>query len=67
MCRLRGPVEVNTTGIRAGQDKSVAITFHVLVPLEAWNWNTASHIHIQFGHWRLGDWQRDIGEFLNPR
>lgn len=60
-------VEIDTTGIHAGQDKSINVTFHVLVPLEAWNWNTNSHIHIQFGHWKLGNWKGDIGEFCSPR
>lgn len=68
LCRSKGPVvEIDTTGIRAGQDKSIDVTFHVLVPLEAWNWNTNSHIHIQFGHWKLGNWRSDIGEFGSPR
>ena len=70
MYRSRGPVvEVDTTGVHAGQDKSITITFHVLVPLEAWNWskNANAHIHIRFGHRKLGDWKSDIGKFFPPR
>jgi len=66
--RSKGPVvEVDTTGIHAGQDKSIDVTFHVLVPLEAWNWDTKSCILIQFGHQRLGNWKCGIGEFCSPR
>lgn len=68
LCRSRGPVvEVNTTGIHADQDKSINVTFHVLVPLEMWNWNANSRIRIQFGHQRLGNWKFGIGEFCSPR
>ena len=65
--RSKGPTEVDTTGVHISHDKSIAVTFHVIVPLEVWNWDNKSSIRIRFGHRKLGNWMCDIGDFCPQR
>ena len=44
---------------------SCEITFHVIIPMEAWEWDEHSCMHIRFGK-PLGDWKQDFGSFF-PR
>lgn len=52
-----------TTGILSNCDHAVAVTFHVIVPLDYWQWDQSSHIYLRFGHTKLGSWKHDIGNF----
>ena len=59
--------EIDTTGLHPPPERALEITFHVLLPLEAWNWNKKSHMHMQFNHPKLGEWRKDAGEFRQIR
>lgn len=50
-------------GLTAGKDKSVTVTFHVLLPKHIWEWNAKSRMFIRFGDWQLGNWKYDCGPF----
>ena len=63
----RSVTEVDTTGIHISPDKAVTITFHVLVPKAVWNWDQKSRICLHFGHWKLGGWRCDLGQFHEVR
>lgn len=60
-------MRVDTTGFHPPPEKSLEVTFHVLLPTEVWNWGKKSHIHMRFGHPRLGEWIEDVGEFILKR
>ena len=62
-----GASEVDTTGLHPPPERALEITFHVLLPLEAWNWSKKSHMCMQFNHPKLGEWHRDAGEFKHIR
>ena len=43
-------------GLQAPPGKSIAVTFHAVVPLPFWEWEDAnSRMHIRFGNHDLGD------------
>lgn len=67
MFRSQTAKEIDTTGLYPPPERALEITFHVLLPLEAWNWNKKSHMHMQFNHPKLGEWQKDAGEFRQIR
>lgn len=63
--------DANMTGFNVSPDKSIAVTFHALLPKEAWKWESGTKMTIRFGHYRLGKWlknaeylkeYRDLGE-----
>jgi hypothetical protein len=62
-------LQVDTTGFHPPAEKSLEVTFHVLVPKNVWNWDNTckSHMHMQFGHPKLGEWKEDVGEFIIKR
>ena len=47
--------------------KSIAVTFHAIVPKPLWEWDDKSCIHMRFGHKDLGNWQHNVGEFKESR
>ena len=54
-------------GFQAPPEKSIAVTFHVIVPLAFWEWEeSTSRMHIQFGDYSLGLW-KDCGDFIKLR
>lgn len=57
---IRSPV--NFAGLEAPLEKSVNISFHVLILKALWEWDPQSRLYIRFGHPKLGDWS-DCGEF----
>ncbi len=54
-------------GFKAPREKSIAITFHVLLPKWAWEWNAKSEVYIRFGHDELGHWEYDSGPLSMQR
>ena len=50
-------------GLCAPADKSITISFHVLVPLDLWGWDATSKMHIHFDHKDLGAWNCNCGDF----
>lgn len=53
-------VEADTSGIHVSPDKSIAVTFHALVPKDAWKWENDTKMTMRFGDQRLGKWNKDI-------
>lgn len=53
-------------GLQASK-KSVAVTFHAIVPKPLWEWDDKSCMHMQFGHKDLGSWQHNVGEFKESK
>ena len=54
---------MHLVGLQSTVEKSIRITFHVLVPLPLWDWDsTSSCMHIRFGHKSLGHWKYDCGK-----
>jgi hypothetical protein len=60
-------------GFSVSPDKSIAVTFHALVPKETWKWESNTIMTMRFGHHRLGKWIRnaailekcqDLGELV---
>ena len=64
VCRSK-PTEVpKATGLLDAPTRhSIAVTFHALVPLAAWEWDDRSKMHIRFGLIELGDWKYNCGDF----
>ena len=64
-----GPPEkiIDTSGFQPPPDRTMKVTFHVLLPKEAWNWEKESCLCLQFDHPNLGQWKEDIGEFIKKR
>ena len=56
------PTSLPMRGLEAIGNDRIALTFHVIVPVACWEWDSESRIHIRFGHNELGNW-RDCGEF----
>lgn len=54
---------LNLTGFSPPPEKKVDVVLHVLIPVEAWGWNDKCRVHVRFGHFRLGNWKKDIGCF----
>ena len=52
-------------GFNLSPDKSIAVTFHALVPKETWKWESNTIMTMRFGHSRLGKWNRNVGIFEN--
>ena len=52
-------VDANMTGFNISPDQSIAVTFHALVPKEAWKWESNTKMVMRFGHYRLGKWSRN--------
>ena len=59
--------DANMAGFNASPDKSIAVTFHALVPKETWKWESNTIMTMRFGHFRLGKWSRDVGVFEEYR
>ena len=57
----------DVTGFHPPEERTLEVTFHVLLPKEAWNWSQSSSMHMQFGHPKLGQWKQDIGSFTIKR
>ena len=57
----------NLKGLQAAPNISIAVTFHALVHKLLWEWNDTSCMHIRFGHKDLGQWQDNLGEFIESR
>ena len=56
-----------TQGFQEPLEKSITITFHVIVPLPFWEWeDSTSSMHIRFRDDRLGHW-KDCGDFTKFR
>ena len=53
-------------GFNPPAQKCLAITFHVLVPTKVWEWTEDSHIHLVFGHHKMGMWEQPVGDFGAP-
>ena len=51
------------SGITPTTAHSVAVTFHVIVPLHHWLWDQSTSIYLRFGDSRLGGWEQDVGVF----
>ena len=47
-------------------NRSLAVTFHVLLPIKVWNWNDNSHLQLVFGHDKMGKWDQPVGTFGAP-
>lgn len=52
--------ELDTSGIHASPDQSIAVTFHALVPKDAWKWESDTKMTMRFGDSRLGKWLKDV-------
>ena len=50
-------------GLTASFDKSIRVTFHVIVPKPLWEWNDSSCIHMRFDGKEMGDWKYNVGSF----
>ena len=50
-------------GFQSRVEESIRITFHVLVPLPLWAWDSSSNscMHIRFGQKDLGNWKENCG------
>ena len=67
-CKKISIRKLDTTGLECIDPKtSMKLVFHVILPLPYWEWDKASHMHIRFGHSKLGDWKVDCGDFEKAR
>ena len=57
----------NLKGLQAPPEKSIAVTFHAIVPKLLWECDDSSCMHIRFGHKDLGMWQHNVGDFIESR
>ena len=54
-------------GLQAPPEKSIAVTFHAVVPLPFWEWEeSTSRMHIRFDDYKLGLW-KDCGKMVKHR
>ena len=60
-------LEVNLEVFQSPVERSIQITFHSLVNLPLWKWNSTSCMHIRFGHESLGNWKHDCGNMTINR
>ena len=58
---------VGLSGLRAGPDACITVTFHCIVPKLLWEWDEESHIHMRFEGDALGCWKENVGEFVEVR
>jgi hypothetical protein len=56
-------VEIDASGFLPPPERTLEVTFHVLVPADAWNWGKNSYMCMQFDHPKLGSWHHNAGEF----
>ena len=54
-------------GLKSAPEKSVAVTFHCIVPKLYWLWDENSCIHMRFEGPDLGDWKHNVGDFMEVR
>ena len=47
--------------------RSVAVTFHCILPKLLWQWNEKSRMYMRFEGYALGNWENDVGEFKEGR
>ena len=48
-------------GFLSPDEKSIKVTFHVILPVHFWGWDSTSKICIQFDNQDLGAWQYNCG------
>lgn len=53
----------NLTGFNPPPGSKVDVVLHVLIPVDVWEWNDNCRVHVRFGHFKLGNWEKDIGDF----
>ena len=58
ICELRG--------LNPPPDRTISITFHVLLPIHVWDWSDRSQIRLVFGNKDLGGWTIPVGNFGAP-
>lgn len=67
-CLLRSQTaakeDIDTTGFHPPPEKCLEVIFHILLPMEVWNWGKKSRMHMRFSHPKLGKWNEDVGEFV---
>ncbi len=52
-------------GFNPSPEKQLIVIFHILIPKYAWGWKDKdSYVTLKFGHRRLGEWKRDVGDFI---
>ncbi len=67
LCRSTGN-EIDLTGFHPSPKKQFTVIFHILIPKSAWGWkDKESYVTLKFGHRRLGNWQRGVGDFKCTR
>lgn len=54
-------------GLKSAPEKSIAVTFHCIVPKLLWQWDENSCIHMRFEGDSLGDWKHNVGDFMEVR
>ena len=47
--------------------KSIAVTFHCILPKLLWEWNEMSCMHMRFEGHNLGNWEDNVGDFIPKR
>ena len=55
------------SGLKAGPDACITVTFHCIVPKLLWEWDEESHIHMRFEGDPLGSWKENVGQFVEVR
>lgn len=64
LCRSQDTVnDGNTTGIHPPPDRKIDVVFHILIPANAWGWSEKCRVHLRFGHYNLGNWNKNVGDF----
>lgn len=66
-CIFSSPGSKIPKGLTAGKDKSIAVTFHVLLPKQIWEWDVNSMMFIKFGDDELGGWNYHCGPLKEYR
>ncbi len=66
--KTAGMKENDLTGFNPPPEKQFTVIFHILIPKSAWGWkDKESYVTLRFGHGRLGDWKRAVGDFICTR
>lgn len=50
-------------GLNPTHEHFVAVTFNVILPVKYWLWDETFSLSLRFGHSKLGNWKKDVGEF----
>lgn len=50
-------------GLKASEEKSIAVTFYCIVPKPLWLWDDHSCIYLRFEGEALGNWKHNLGDF----